>query len=75
MSFREDVAYFAKDLKQEKGYSYSDLECHTGMTRKQISAILNGHDGVSFNKIEEFFLKAFDTELSVMIGQKLSGIE
>ena len=71
MSFRNDVAYFAKDLKTSNGYSYSDLESFTGMSRKQISAVLNGKQGVSLMKIEEFFMKAFDVSISVVVSDIL----
>ena len=74
MSFRKDVGDFATILKGENGYSYSDLESITGMTRKQISAVLNGKDGVSLSKIEEFFNKAFSVELSCAIGQKIDDL-
>ena len=65
-TLRESVAYFAKELKTACGYSYTDLEGLTGLTRKQISAILHGEKGVSFDKIEEFFEKGFDTSLSLV---------
>lgn len=65
MGLREDISFFANELKRSEGYSYSDLENLTGCTRKQVSSILNAHKGVSFDKIEEFFIKAFDTKLHV----------
>lgn len=75
MQFREHVAYFANELKKEKQYSYSDLESLTGLTRKQISCILKGSSGVSVDKIEQFFSDAFDTELEVIIVQKITDFE
>lgn len=75
MSFRKEIGIFANNAKKEQGYSYTDLESFTGMTRKQISIILNGKKGVSLDKIEEFFEKAFNMELSCVIGQKLNDNE
>jgi transcriptional regulator with XRE-family HTH domain len=75
MSLRKDIAYFAREMKLEEGYTYEDLTSLSGMTRKQISAILNGKSGVSFDKIEEFFLEVFDTELGVVVSRKIIGNE
>lgn len=72
MSLRSEVSYFAKELKEEYGYSYTDLEGITGFTRKQISFVMNGKSGVSFDKLEEFFREAFDVELSIGISKKLN---
>lgn len=71
MGIREKVSEGARVLKEEHKYSYSDLECLTGLTRKQISDILKGRKGVSFDKIETFFFDAFDAELDLVVSVKL----
>lgn len=63
MNLREQVSDLAKLMKEDSGLTWDELIDTSGLSRKQVSLILSGKGGVSFDKIEIFFKKVFETDL------------
>lgn len=71
MALRDQIAEAANLLKAENDYSYTRMCNDSGLTRKQISAILKGRRGISMEKIEEFFDDVFGVELCLIVQKTI----
>lgn len=71
MSIRKDLAEAAVKLKSENKMSYEDMCGNGNITRKQVSAILQGNKGVSIELIERVFKDVFNKEIAVVLSEEL----
>lgn len=70
MNLRDQVSDLARLLREENGLTWEELINTSGLSRKQVSLILSGKGGVSFDKIETFFEKVFEIEL-ILSGRQI----
>ena len=62
---KSKLAEIFNELKEEHGFSYRHISDVTGLTHKQISAIVQGESGVCADRICYVIEEIFDVKIEV----------